>query len=40
VCALLDEESQADEGAVRYFVLWLLGVPMSVLFLLWALNIF
>ena len=38
--ALPHEESQADEGAVRYFVLWLLGVPVSVLVLLWALNIF
>jgi hypothetical protein len=28
-----------DEGAVRYFILWLLGVPISVVVLLWAFSI-
>jgi hypothetical protein len=32
-------ESQDEEGSVRYFILWLLGIPVSVLVLLWALNI-
>jgi hypothetical protein len=33
------QESQPSEGTVRYFILWLLGVPISVLVLLWAFNI-
>jgi hypothetical protein len=33
------QESQPNEDIVRYFIMWLLGVPISVLVLLWAFNI-
>jgi len=34
------EVTRKEEGAMRYLLLWLLGVPLSVIALLWLFGIF